>query len=171
MRIGESDPYFTYFMRRKIRVDFVNLSAKESCIVEIIFQAFKCASIDSVSFQVNSDKVSLGMNCGESDSIFTFPAGQFQSNRVFIPEKVLPSTRHSFRILKYVRERADSFESLKFFIAHVQAKIRLKPDQFLDAEEKRFSVCILPDFSAETARFLSTSPSIKRIAPKRPERF
>ena len=65
------------------------------------------------------------MDDRKSDSIFPFPTRKFKRYWIFVFKKISPITPHSLGVLKDIWKRSDCFKSLQFFIAHIQAKIRL----------------------------------------------
>ena len=94
------------------------MRAEEGGVAELFFEAFFCADIEAVAFQVDAEKVSVGVHLCEPHGVFAFSAGEFEGERVGILKKPSPMSRHPFRVLEDIGKKLYRFESDEFFLAH-----------------------------------------------------
>lgn len=124
MRIGKSDPYFGYFTWCEIVGNFVYMGAYESHIAQSLIQGCFSTPPDAVTFDINADEIPAGVTPTQSYGIFSFTAGEFESEREIIPEKILPFIPHVLRIFQHILEMPDRFKADEFFLSHKGAKLR-----------------------------------------------
>ena len=89
--IGKRDPDLFHFTGLKIFGDPIDLGAQESDVVELITLCDLGPHPESVSFEIDSDEISLRMQASQSDRIFSLATGQFQCNGLGIAEVVGPA--------------------------------------------------------------------------------
>src|SRR5690606_1920944 len=79
-----NQPYFINFSLYKKLIQELDSSSQKSYVCQIIVHGTFTSSLDSVSLNVNTDIIPVGINGGKTSGIFTFPARQFQDNRLVI---------------------------------------------------------------------------------------
>ena len=94
------------------------MAAQEGGVADVFFQAFFCADVDAVPFEVDAEEIMLGVHLSEPDGIFSLTAGQLEGEGMVILEKSGPAPGHSLRILQDIWEAFDGFEADEFLLAH-----------------------------------------------------
>ena len=113
LRVGERDPDLGHLARREEVGDQLDAGAQESHVGHPAFQRFFRACPHTRSFDVHANEVLLGEELAQPHGVFSFPATQFQHDRVVVVEETLvPMPFHvealflqgRERILEYMRE-------------------------------------------------------------------
>jgi len=98
------------------------MGAEEGGVADVFFQAFFCADVDAVPFEVDAEEIMVRVHLCEPDGIFPLAAGQLEREGMVIFEKGGPSPGHSLRVLQDIREAFDGFEADQFLLAHWRQK-------------------------------------------------
>ena len=96
------------------------MGAEEGGVGDVLFEALFCADIDTISFHIDAEEISIGVHFGEAYGILALSAGELEGERVVIFEEGRPLAGHSFGILEDVGEGFDRFEADEFLLAHGQ---------------------------------------------------
>jgi len=94
------------------------MGAEEGGIVDVFFQALFCADVEAIAFDVDAEKIAVGVHPGEGDRVFPLSAGELEGEGVAVFEKSGPLAGHPFGILEDVGEGFDRFEADEFLLAH-----------------------------------------------------
>ena len=114
LRIREGKPYLLHLIFAKETVDNLNAGTQESYILQPFFQSLFSTCIDTSPLDIYANKVDIGVNTCQTNSIFTLTTSQLKYNRVIVMEILFtPMTPHfkrnftdnAIRILENVLKR------------------------------------------------------------------
>ena len=114
LRIREGKPYLLHLIFAKETVDNLNAGTQERYILQPFFQSLFSTCIDTSPLDINANKVDIGVNTCQTNSIFTLTTSQLKYNRVIVMEILFtPMTSHfewnftdnAIRILENVLKR------------------------------------------------------------------
>ena len=84
--IGEGQPDLVDFTGRKEVVDELNLGAQEGHVVQALLHARLGTAPETVSLDVHTDEVPLGVPAGEAHGVFPLAATEFQCDGMLVSE-------------------------------------------------------------------------------------
>ena len=88
LRIGEGDPYLVNLALGKERSDKLDAGAQKSHIAHLSLGCSLCTSPYTGTFDIDADKVLVGVTLGKCYGIFALAATKFENYRVVVVEEI-----------------------------------------------------------------------------------
>jgi hypothetical protein len=82
--IREGQPDLGYFVPGKIIGQFVDVGSEEGGVGDVVFQALLSPDVEAIAFEVDAEKIAVGVHLGEADGIFTLSAGELKGEGMVV---------------------------------------------------------------------------------------